>query len=61
MAASPAGGVGPVIFGAPWRYFARSQRVSNERLKALAGWAPTIKGVAEGWPFIASQLAAKVA
>ena len=48
--------LGPWLFGDPWKYVSRSQRVSNARFKEATGWTPTVKSVSEGWPAIASQL-----
>lgn len=53
--------LGPMMFGVLWKYFRRSYRVSNARLKAVSGWKSTMNSVAEGWPFVASRLAATVA
>ncbi len=47
---------GPAFFGVLWRYLSRSQRVSSARLKAVSGWSPAVKSVAEGWPLVVSQL-----
>ena len=48
--------LGPVMFGQVWRYFARSQRVSNAKLKHASHWAPQVKSVREGWPLVAAEL-----
>ena len=48
--------LGPVIFGQAWRYFSRSQRVSNAKLKRASHWAPEVTSVLEGWPVIAAEL-----
>jgi nucleoside-diphosphate-sugar epimerase len=48
--------MGRVMFGQVWNYFSRSQKVSNARLKTLAGWRPVVKSVLEGWPLVASEL-----
>ena len=50
------GFLGKLIFGHVWRYFSRSQRVSNARLKKLAGWQPEVKSALEGWPRVAAGL-----
>ncbi len=49
------GRLGGWIFGEMWRFFDRSQRVSNARVRKVCGWAPTVKDVSEGWPLIAAQ------
>src|SRR5262249_32411328 len=48
--------LGKLMFGHVWEYFSRSQRVSNARLKKLAGWQPAVKSVLEGWPLVATEL-----
>jgi nucleoside-diphosphate-sugar epimerase len=48
--------MGRLMFGQVWNYFSRSQKVSNARLKTLAGWRPVVKSVLEGWPLVASEL-----
>ncbi len=53
--------LGPLMFGVTWRYLRRSQRVSAARFKAATGWRPTMKSVADGWPSVASQVAATTA
>jgi nucleoside-diphosphate-sugar epimerase len=35
---------------------ARSQRISNARLRAAANWAPRYPSVAEGWPAVVAEL-----
>lgn len=45
--------LGPVMFGQVWKYFSRSQRVSNAKLKRAAHWEPHVKSALEGWPLIA--------
>jgi nucleoside-diphosphate-sugar epimerase len=52
------GFVGRLMFGQVWSYFSRSQKVSNARLKKLAGWQPAVKSVLEGWPLVAAELSA---
>jgi hypothetical protein len=37
---------------------ARSQRISNRKLKEEGGWKPAIPSVRAGWPLVARQLAA---
>jgi len=44
------------MFGDVWKYFPRSQRASNARLKAVSNWTPAVKSVTEGWPIIAAEL-----
>lgn len=51
--------LGPVIFGQAWRYFSRSQRVSNAKLKRASHWEPEVKCVLEGWPRVAAELLEK--
>ncbi len=48
--------LGALMFGQVWNYFSRSQKVSNARLKTLAGWKPAVKSVLEGWPLVAAEL-----
>jgi len=48
--------LGPLVFGVAWKYLARSQRVSNGRLKSVSGWAPAVGSVADGWPMVLSRL-----
>ncbi len=50
------GFLGSLMFGQAWNYFSRSQKVSNARLKTLAGWQPAVKSVLEGWPLVATEL-----
>ncbi len=51
------GALGRWLFGDVWRYFSRSQRVSNARFKEVSGWSPSVKSVAEGWLLVAAALA----
>jgi len=44
------------MFGDIWKYFSRSQRVSNARLKEVSNWKPTVRSVSEGWPVVAAEL-----
>jgi len=37
--------------------FARSQRISNRRLRAATGWAPVWPSPAVGWPAVVAELA----
>ena len=48
--------VGRWMFGDVWKYFPRSQRASNARLKSVSNWRPAVKSVTEGWPIIAAEL-----
>lgn len=48
--------LGPMMFGHVWRYFSRSQRVSNAKLKRASHWAPAVKSALEGWPLVAAEL-----
>ncbi len=52
------GFLGGLMFGDVWKYFSRSQRVSNAKLKQATGWQPQVKSVREGWPLVAAELAA---
>jgi hypothetical protein len=36
---------------------ARSQRISNARLRTMAGWTPRYPSVIEGWPAVVARLA----
>jgi nucleoside-diphosphate-sugar epimerase len=47
---------GKWIFGDIWKYFARSLRVSNARLKEHSDWRPRVKSVVEGWPLVAGEI-----
>ena len=47
--------LGPVVFGEIARYFFRSLRVSNRRLKEAAGWRPEVPSALEGWPRVAGE------
>jgi len=48
--------LGKWMFGEVWKYFSRSQRASNARLKGVSAWRPTVKSVTEGWPTVAAEL-----
>jgi nucleoside-diphosphate-sugar epimerase len=50
------GFMGRLMFGNVWKYFSRSQRVSNVKLKQATGWQPTVRSVREGWPLVAEKL-----
>ena len=39
-----------VLAGSPGRMMARSQRISNQKLRAASGWAPRYPSVREGFP-----------
>jgi nucleoside-diphosphate-sugar epimerase len=47
---------GRLAFGEIWKYFSRSLRVSNAKLKQKSGWEPKVKSAREGWPLIASEV-----
>ncbi len=49
------GFMGRWIFGEIWKYFSRSQRVSNAKLKRSSSWKPAVPSVIDGWPLIASD------
>ena len=42
--------------GSTMRLLARSQRVTNAKLRSATGWSPRWPSVREGWPAIAPQL-----
>lgn len=46
------------MLGDVGKYFSRSLRVSNARLKTASDWRPSVRSVFEGWPLIAADLAA---
>jgi nucleoside-diphosphate-sugar epimerase len=48
--------LGKWIFGDVWKFFSRSLRVSNARLKEASNWKPEVRSVAEGWPLVAAEL-----
>ena len=50
------GMLGGSLFGDVWKYFSRSQRVSNARFKEESGWSPAVKSVFEGWRLVAAAL-----
>lgn len=50
------GMLGELLFGDLWRFFSRSQRVSNARFREESGWSPDVKSVFEGWRLIAAAL-----
>ena len=43
--------------GAKASYLARSQRVSNHRLKEATGWRPACPSVRQGWPAVIAAMA----
>lgn len=45
------------IAGSLGETLARSQRISNARLRTTAGWRPRYPSVVEGWPAVVAQLA----
>jgi len=45
-----------LVGGTQTEFMGRSQRVSNRRLKAATGWAPTVPDAREGWHRIAAAL-----
>jgi len=47
---------GRVILGSLGECLARSQRISNRRLKAASGWSPRYRSVREAWPHVAAAL-----
>ena len=47
------GVMGALTFGHVWKYFNRSQRVSNAAFKQATGWAPAVRNVRQGWHLIA--------
>ena len=49
------GFLGRLLFGQTWNYFSRSQRISNEKLKAHSSWKPQVPSAIDGWPLIASD------
>mgnify|MGYP001551335109 CR=1 FL=1 len=50
------GVLGPILFGAPWRYFSRSLRLSNARFREATGWNPATGNTRDGWQRIVSEL-----
>ena len=48
--------LGRVMFGETWRYFSRSLRVSNAKLKQAARWKPSVASAIVGWNLIGSDL-----
>jgi nucleoside-diphosphate-sugar epimerase len=48
--------LGKLVFGDVWKYFTRSLRVSNARLKQTSNWKPEVRSVNDGWPLVAAAL-----
>jgi nucleoside-diphosphate-sugar epimerase len=48
--------LGGSLFGDVWRYFSRSLRVSNARMREQSGWTPAVTSVFEGWRLVAAAL-----
>ncbi|HYX20561.1 MAG TPA: NAD(P)-dependent oxidoreductase [Thermoanaerobaculia bacterium] len=46
------------LLGSLGEVLSRSQRISNRKLEAAAGWAPRYRSVHEGWPSVAAALPA---
>ena len=53
------GFLGGLMFGDVWKYFSRSQRVSNAKLKQTTDWQPAVPSVKDGWPLVAQALASR--
>lgn len=49
------GALGKWLFGDVWKYFSRSLRVSNAKLKAAGDWRPQVVSAREGWPLVAKD------
>lgn len=45
--------LGSLLFGEIWKYFPRSLRASNAKLKSLGGWRPEVASSREGWALVA--------
>jgi len=45
---------GPWLFGDIWKYFSRSLRVSNAKLKAASAWQPEARSARDGWSLVAN-------
>lgn len=50
------GFVGGLLFGNVWKYFSRSLRVSNAKLKGSSEWRPRVTSAREGWPLTVEGL-----
>jgi nucleoside-diphosphate-sugar epimerase len=40
------------LFGSPGELLARSQRISNRKLREISNWAPKYRSIREGWPAV---------
>lgn len=50
------GFLGKWAFGDVWKFFSRSLRVSNHRLKKASSWEPAERSVSDGWPIVSAEL-----
>ena len=50
------GFLGKWAFGDVWKFFSRSLRVSNHRLKKASSWEPAVRSVSDGWPIVSAEL-----
>jgi nucleoside-diphosphate-sugar epimerase len=48
--------LGTWLFGDVWKYFSRSLRVSNGKLRVASNWTPHARSAREGWPLTAHAL-----
>ena len=48
--------LGTWLFGDVWKYFSRSLRVSNGKLRAASNWTPHARSAREGWSLTAHAL-----
>lgn len=46
------GFLGALAFGEIWKYFSRSLRASNAKLKRSSGWQPEVTNPRAGWPLV---------
>jgi nucleoside-diphosphate-sugar epimerase len=46
------------LFGSLGETLARSQRISNRKLKSESGWSPSAPSIREGWPLVVKQIEA---
>ena len=53
------GFLGKWAFGDVWKFFSRSLRVSNHRLKNVSSWEPAVRSVTDGWPIVSAELSGK--
>jgi nucleoside-diphosphate-sugar epimerase len=51
--------LGKWAFGDVWKFFSRSLRVSNHRLKNTSSWNPAVRSVSDGWPIVSTALSRK--